>query len=303
MKAKNFIPPSKPRNFVVKNQQTSGAGAHKDKKKAQKQGQVKHKGKEFSEAFPYDVDHMTGSQGINLPSAEPSDILDKPYEHYGNYKKWLQDVNRINRALLDDNADYISKPGAKIVSINREQFAIWSERNGNGHIDVRVAKNHSQLQDDFSEAFPYDVDHMTGSQGINLPSAEPSDILDKPYEHYGNYKKWLQDVNRINRALLDDNADYISKPGAKIVSINREQFAIWSERNGNGHIDVRVAKNHSQLQDDFSEDCDQVCEECSRPVCNTVGVREYLERRLSKKIKEHIERLSAEHARPNKSKK
>ena len=201
MKAKNFIPPSKPRNFVVKNQQTSGAGAHKDKKKAQKQGQVKHKGKEFSEAFPYDVDHMTGSQGINLPSAEPSDILDKPYEHYGNYKKWLQDVNRINRALLDDNADYISKPGAKIVSINREQFAIWSERNGNGHIDVRVAKN------------------------------------------------------------------------------------------------------HSQLQDDFSEDCDQVCEECSRPVCNTVGVREYLERRLSKKIKEHIERLSAEHARPNKSKK
>ena len=37
------IEPSKPRNFVVKNQQTSGAGAHKDKKKAAKQGDVKHK--------------------------------------------------------------------------------------------------------------------------------------------------------------------------------------------------------------------------------------------------------------------
>jgi hypothetical protein len=43
MKAKEFIPQSKPRNFVAKNQQTAGAGAHKDKKRAEKQGDVKHK--------------------------------------------------------------------------------------------------------------------------------------------------------------------------------------------------------------------------------------------------------------------
>jgi hypothetical protein len=36
----------KPRNFVAKNAVQSGAGAHKDKKKAQKQGDVKHKSKE-----------------------------------------------------------------------------------------------------------------------------------------------------------------------------------------------------------------------------------------------------------------
>jgi len=45
MRAKDIIPTSKPRNFVAKNQKTSGAGAHKDKKKAQKQGDVKHKNK------------------------------------------------------------------------------------------------------------------------------------------------------------------------------------------------------------------------------------------------------------------
>ena len=33
MKAKEFIPASKPRNFVAKNQKTAGAGAHKDKRK------------------------------------------------------------------------------------------------------------------------------------------------------------------------------------------------------------------------------------------------------------------------------
>ena len=51
MKAKEFIievkssEPPKPRNFVAKHAQktTSGAGAHKDKKRAEKQGNVKHK--------------------------------------------------------------------------------------------------------------------------------------------------------------------------------------------------------------------------------------------------------------------
>ena len=43
MKAKEFIPTSKPRNFVAKNQKTAGAGAHKDLKRSEKQGDVKHK--------------------------------------------------------------------------------------------------------------------------------------------------------------------------------------------------------------------------------------------------------------------
>ena len=43
MRSKEFIPQSKPRNFVAKNSKTAGAGAHKDKKRAEKQGNVKHK--------------------------------------------------------------------------------------------------------------------------------------------------------------------------------------------------------------------------------------------------------------------
>jgi phage baseplate assembly protein gpV len=40
----------KPRNFVAKNAIQSGAGAHKDKKKAAKQGDVKHKTKQYAES-------------------------------------------------------------------------------------------------------------------------------------------------------------------------------------------------------------------------------------------------------------
>ncbi len=45
----------KPRNFVAKNATTSGAGAHKDKKKAEKQGDVKHKGKMLDLAEMEDI--------------------------------------------------------------------------------------------------------------------------------------------------------------------------------------------------------------------------------------------------------
>ena len=41
----------KPRNFVAKNAKMGGAGQHKDKKKAAKQGDVKHKNKEMAEGI------------------------------------------------------------------------------------------------------------------------------------------------------------------------------------------------------------------------------------------------------------
>jgi predicted RNA-binding protein Jag len=43
--------PPKPRNFVAKNAKMGGAGVHKDKKKAAKQGDVKHKNKEMAEEW------------------------------------------------------------------------------------------------------------------------------------------------------------------------------------------------------------------------------------------------------------
>ena len=50
-RAKDIIPASKPRNFVAKNSKTAGAGAHKDKKRAAKQGDVKHKKQDVDEGW------------------------------------------------------------------------------------------------------------------------------------------------------------------------------------------------------------------------------------------------------------
>jgi hypothetical protein len=84
MKAKDFIPASKPRNFVVKNQKTAGAGAHKDKKRAEKQGDVKHKNKVVDEDVAEGDSDWSGSQG-NFAG-------DKPFNLGGDVAKRL-DVN------------------------------------------------------------------------------------------------------------------------------------------------------------------------------------------------------------------
>jgi len=93
MKAKEFIPSSKPRNFVAKNQKTAGAGAHKDKKKAEKQGDVKHKNK-----FNYRQDDWSGDferrmkKGVVEGSAHGYNVA-KWYEKWndqGKLTKWLK---------------------------------------------------------------------------------------------------------------------------------------------------------------------------------------------------------------------
>lgn len=66
MRSKEFIAEAKeiktekPRNFVAKNAKMGGAGAHKDKKKAEKQGDVKHKQKAFAEE----------NESVNIPEMQ-----------------------------------------------------------------------------------------------------------------------------------------------------------------------------------------------------------------------------------------
>ncbi len=54
---KDKVPATTPRNFVAKNAKSSGAGAHKDKKKQQKQGVEKHK-KPYMESLRTKIDQL-----------------------------------------------------------------------------------------------------------------------------------------------------------------------------------------------------------------------------------------------------
>lgn len=65
------IEPSKPRNFVAKNAAKGGAGAHKDKKKAVKQGDTKHK-KDYAEHLESMLQNvLTETRQINETGLDP----------------------------------------------------------------------------------------------------------------------------------------------------------------------------------------------------------------------------------------
>jgi hypothetical protein len=93
MKAKEFIPASKPRNFVAKNAPTSGAGRHQDssKKKDQEQGKVKHK---------KDLVPMEGWSDAYV--ARRTGQPRTPYSVYIKGKKWKDFENDEHaRAVMD----------------------------------------------------------------------------------------------------------------------------------------------------------------------------------------------------------
>ncbi len=83
MRAKDIIPASKPRNFVAKNQKTAGAGAHKDKKKAEKQGDFKHK----KEKVPMEGRHGYDDYGYSLAPGhdEGEPVYSRAHDRAGNY--------------------------------------------------------------------------------------------------------------------------------------------------------------------------------------------------------------------------
>ena len=148
MKAKEFIPQSKPRNFVAKNQKTVGAGAHKDKKRAEKQGDVKHKSKVFDEEAAgvgivtkqnATVDVPVGGEYMNVKKLFPKkkkvkeqsvaeDSLNElSSELLGRYKKGAS----ASATAADKAGDYAkgNKRFSGIVKATKKQFSNDSKDN------------------------------------------------------------------------------------------------------------------------------------------------------------------------------
>jgi hypothetical protein len=132
---------AKPRNFVAKNMTTSGAGAHKDKKKAAKQGEVKHKAQkhEYSEHLenllknkleenPTYIEHISEAP-IEMDPAEPMNPT--VYGHQGvNPAKLKTRMLRAAGQLKDlaDRAQTDSALGWESIARNFDELAMNIEQ-------------------------------------------------------------------------------------------------------------------------------------------------------------------------------
>lgn len=124
---------SKPRNFVAKNAMatTSGAGAHKDKKKASKQGDVKHKKKEI-EISEANSDEITRLESVltNLENLMPTVAKLSKENHYvfedieSQVSTLLQSVEEVG----DESAmtDLQSEIESAIEKVRQANGAVYS---------------------------------------------------------------------------------------------------------------------------------------------------------------------------------
>ncbi len=113
MRAKEFIPASKPRNFVAKNQKTAGAGAHKDKKKAEKQGDVKHKGKVFDEAAEHTNFKVGQRAKFKASNGKEFSVIITATDYDGDAVKFR---NAENKPFPDGELEQEVDPGWKFLT-------------------------------------------------------------------------------------------------------------------------------------------------------------------------------------------
>ena len=123
MRAKDFIPKDKPRNFVAKNAKMGGAGAHKDKKKAEKQGDVKHK----KEQVPMEsaLSELSTDKLAQYKKAAGADA--KKADADGDYTrgdKRFKGINKATNKQFDNDLKKHGQQGVKEAGSPAQQAAI-----------------------------------------------------------------------------------------------------------------------------------------------------------------------------------
>jgi len=136
---------AKPRNFVAKNamKTTSGAGAHKDKKRAEKQGDVKHKNKfnyrqddwsaDFERRMKQDVAEGEGKTHVSPSGVKTNmDPTDDDYAiNYGKNSLVAKDVKtgskKVKESLKDKDLATLQKVKKEIEKEKALDMDTWEK--------------------------------------------------------------------------------------------------------------------------------------------------------------------------------
>jgi|694.fasta_scaffold00178_19 hypothetical protein len=134
----------------------------------------------FKGSFPFDVDHMGGTRGINLPSAPTKKFFD-------DKKQWSQAVDDINSSKYDDNSEYSGTTGRTTVSIDNREWARWSDAQEKGYIEMS-----SMTEQDISEAHG----NYAGDRPVNLGGVSMKKIQIGDTVRYIDQKAQVVDMSR-----------------------------------------------------------------------------------------------------------
>lgn len=227
------VPATTPRNFVAKNAKTGGAGAHKDKKKAAKQGDVKHKSKALAEgaefgAYSYEqIAQKVFDENPNLPTSGKGDEFFNaawPYivELAGNTKRanhmlnydedfpsdlisayaWLQKQGQTE-GIGDTISSVANKVGDTLATALPQEYRPF---------DNQTAANNTAKykQSQTKEEFDREYDDEAGMADNNLSTLERAvDGIDELINAGDNLPEWCQEKIAVAKSMLVTVWDYM----------------------------------------------------------------------------------------------
>ena len=214
---KDKIPATTPRNFVAKNAKTGGAGAHKDKKKAEKQGDVKHK-KPYAESLQEKLnallseDHSTAADGWGKGS----------YDAYAGGRhdrgvaenpEWYNDeANDMSSAQLKSLVKHAAKlrQAVKAMQSQGDTLEPWQQSKVTKAADYldavfnAVDSEHDMGEEEMAEVAPKGweptVKAMKKHKEIDNPYALSNWMKNKGYKSHQKEDAYMQEL----QAKLDE---------------------------------------------------------------------------------------------------
>lgn len=166
------IKTEKPRNFVAKNAKMGGAGAHKDKKKAAKQGDAKHKNKEIAEGVNDSKIAQLEEVLGHLERIHPLIQKISKENHYA-FEQIESEVSSIYAELeqmgdsyeSNDTKDFVDAAIQKIREANGAVYSI--EKNVKNFIrDVNTSIEDARDEEEFESRFSSGPGLEEGSKSI-----------------------------------------------------------------------------------------------------------------------------------------
>ena len=154
---------------------------------------------QFKGPFPFDVDHMHGGRGINLPKAETK-------KYFTDKKQWERAVNDINSSKYDDNSDYIGVTGRSTVEINGREWARWSDAQQKGYIELSSMSEQGVAEGEYNPEY----NDEAGMADNNLETLERAvQGIDDLIQSGDNLPEWCQEKIAVAKSMLVSVWDYM----------------------------------------------------------------------------------------------
>jgi hypothetical protein len=230
MKAKEFTTGTKPRNFVAKNAIQSGAGAHKDKKKAEKQGDIKHKKEKIPmesapDGWEGTVKAMKKHKEIDNPYALAWSMKNKGYKSHK--KEDASSRMSMAQELYKSNPDLDSED-----DILNAGFAIMKQRDGG-----KAARYYFSYDEDFPSDFISEYKWLQRHEH-DVGEATGRDAYQRDYD---------SSVSGMDRRGRENDEGNTEPPNNFAVYINGKKWKVFAGR-GTYADDYREKAHYQQLK-------------------------------------------------------